>query len=169
MTTGRRLGFAGGLVLLAAAAVTVYAGGFGQQYYGGWNYYPSRGYHYCNYYYRPYVSYPSYSYHYCICYPQYPNYVYYYNPHRQYYWGRYDLQNKGYSLLAEADRKGSVKDIPESAFPAPGKMPAIPAGVDGGKEIAAKGNTLIEPPPAPPVAAGAPGGGAPTPLPGKKG
>lgn len=168
MMKAKRAASVGGMLLLAAAAVSVYAGGYGQQYYGGWNYYPSRGYYYSNYYYKPYVSYPTYSYHYCISYPQYPNYVYYYNPHRQYYWGRYDLEKKGYSLLAEADRKGSVKDIPEAAFPAPGKMPQIPAGVDdGGKEVAAKGSTLIEPPAPPPELQNAPGG-APAQLP-KKG
>jgi len=149
----KRFSTVGGIVLLVAAAATVYAGGYGQQYYGNWSYYPSRGYNYCSYYYKPYVSYPSYSYHYCICYPSQPSYVYYYNPHRGYYWGRYDLNAKGYSLLAEADRKATVAEIPESAFPKAGQMPLIPTGVDDGKEVPAKGNVRIEAPPLPPAAA----------------
>ena len=150
MKMAKRLGFAGGVLLFAAAAFTVDAGGYGQQYYGSYSYYPSRGYHYCNYYYKPYNSYPSYNYHYCICYPSYPNYVYYYNPHRGYYWGRYDLNAKGYSLLAENDRKPTVAEIPDSAFPKPGQMPLVPAGFEDGKEVPAKGTARIEAPPAPP-------------------
>lgn len=148
----RPIGIAGGMILFAATLVAVNAGGFGQQYYGDWTYYPSRGYHYCNYNYKPYASYPNYSYHYCICYPSQPNYVYYYNPHRSYYWGRCDLQTMQYSLLAEGDRRQSLKDIPEAAFPKPGQMPLIPAGVDNGKEVPPKGEARIDVPPAPPFA-----------------
>ena len=109
-------------------------------YYGGWNYYGSRSYYYTSYHYTP--SY----HHYCVYYPSYPRYVYYYNPYTSSYWGRFDLQGKPgqqYSLLAEKDRKSSLAEIPESAFPAPGAMPAIP-GIKNGK--------AIETPPAPPAA-----------------
>lgn len=109
--------------------------GYGQrQYYSSWSYQPTRSYHYTRYYYRPTVTSTSYSYHYCISYPSQPRYVYYYNPVRQVYWGRYDLEGKKgaeYSLLAEQDRKKNLADIPESAFPVPGAMPAIPDSKDG--------------------------------------
>jgi hypothetical protein len=36
-----------------------------------------------------------------------------------------------YSLLAPKDRKRSLKDIPEKAFPEAGKMPPIPESKDG--------------------------------------
>ena len=36
-----------------------------------------------------------------------------------------------FSLLAEKDRKEKLKDIPEAAFPKPGKMPPIPDSADG--------------------------------------
>lgn len=112
-----------------------------RQYYGGWNYYPQRTYYYTYYYYKPYDAYDGYTYHYCIYYPSTPRYVYYYNPHTQVYWGRYDMDAKGYSLLEQKDRKKELKDIPESAFPKPGKMPVIPE---------AKDETRIDAPPAPP-------------------
>jgi hypothetical protein len=104
---------------------------YGRQYYGSWGYYPSRSYYYQSYYYKPYPTYSSYYYHYCIYYPKYPRYVYYYNPYKRVYWGRYDCEAKGYSLLAEKDRKGDLSAIPESAFPKPGKMPPIPESTDG--------------------------------------
>ncbi len=97
-------------------------------YYGGWNYYNSYGYHYTTYHYTPT------QYHYCIYYPSYPRYVYYYNPYQQVYWGRFDLQGKEgaqYSELADKDKKRSLKEIPESAFPAPGAMPKNPDAVAG--------------------------------------
>ena len=131
------------LTLLAGLALVSAFGGSSTAeagYYGGWNYYGARSYYYSSYYYTP--SY----YHYCVYYPSYPRYVYYYNPYSHSYWGRFDLQGKPgqqYSLLAPKDRKGSLAEIPESAFPAPGPMPSIP-GVKNG--------TPIETPPAPPAA-----------------
>ncbi|QDV66434.1 hypothetical protein Poly24_01200 [Rosistilla carotiformis] len=110
------------------------AGYGGRQYYSSWSYQPTRSYHYTRYYYKPVVSAPTYSYHYCISYPSQPRYVYYYNPRSQQYWGRYDLEGTEgaqYSLLAEKDRKKNLEDIPESAFPAPAAMPAIPDSKDG--------------------------------------
>lgn len=107
--------------------------------YGGWNYYGSRGYYYSTYTYRPQ------RYHYCVHYPSRPRYVYYYNPQRQTYWGRYDLQGKPgaeYSLLADKDRKKKLSDIPESAFPEPGALPDVDAEAAPGEKL--------EAPPAPP-------------------
>lgn len=150
MTMNVRFGLAGGICFLAAAAV--YAGGFGQQYYGNWNHYPSRGYHYCSYNYRPYNSYPNYSHHYCVSYPSSPNYVYYYNPYQGQYWGRCDLTNNTYSLLAPQDRRATLKEIPETAFPPGGQMPLLPTAVDNGKEVPPKGDIRIAQPPAPPIA-----------------
>jgi hypothetical protein len=102
-----------------------------RQYYGGWTYNPIQTYYYRPYYYQTYASAPSYSYHYVVYYPAQTQYYYYYNPARNYYWGRYDLKAKGYSLLDERDRKANLADIPESAFPKPGKMPNIPDSSDG--------------------------------------
>ena len=85
------------------------------------------------YYYKPVITYTTYEYHYCIYYPSSPSYVYYYNPTTQAYWGRYELGSKGekrYSILAEKDRKKDLKDIPETAFPAPAAMPQIPGAED---------------------------------------
>src|SRR4051794_31058398 len=70
--------------------------GAGRHYYSSWNYYPQRTYYYVNYYYKPTVASTDYSYHYCIYYPSAPRYVYYYNPYTRHYWGRYDIQEKGY-------------------------------------------------------------------------
>lgn len=119
---------------VGVAAVEVGAAVYRQRY-SSWNYHSTRRYHYRKYYYKPYTSYTGYQYHYCIHYPTtvYPrraNYVYYYNPTSRTYWGRYDLEKKGYSMLAEKDRKGKLEDIPESAFPKPGEMPPIPGSKD---------------------------------------
>jgi hypothetical protein len=106
----------------------------GRQYYGGWRHYPSRSYYYRYYYYKPYDDYDGYDYQYTIYYPSTPRYYYYYNPHRRLYWGRLDLEAKDenkYSILAEKDRKKELSDIPEEAFPKPGKLPPIPGSKDG--------------------------------------
>jgi hypothetical protein len=126
----------GGFTVASAPKAEAYYGY--RQYYSSWRYYPSRTYYYSSYYYKPYDSYSGYKHHYCVYYPSQPRYVYYYNPYRQVYWGRYDVESKGYSLLADKDRKQKLEDIPESAFPKPGKMPAIPEGED---------SVAMEPPP----------------------
>src|SRR5207302_9758212 len=59
------------------------------------------------------------------------------------YWGRFDLKTGGYSLLAKADRKAKLSDIPEKAFPPEGKMPPIPDAKDQ--------EALAEPPDLPPA------------------
>jgi hypothetical protein len=102
-----------------------------RQRYSSWSYYPARSYYYRTYYYKPAVSYSSYNHHYCVYYTSRPSYVYYYNPVRRVYWGRYDLKAGGYSMLEEKDRSGDLESIPESAFPAPGEMPVIPDSEDG--------------------------------------
>jgi len=105
-----------------------------RQYYDtSWSYYPAQNYHYRRYYYRPAVNVTTYSYHYTIYYTARPRYVYYYNPVKKYYWGRYDLEAKGYSMLKEEDRKEKLTDIKEEAFPKPGLMPAIPDSADNEK------------------------------------
>lgn len=114
----------------------------GRHYYGGWNYYPTRTYYYSNYYYKPQPTYEGYKHHYCVYYPTTPRYVYYYNPVRRVYWGRYDLTEKGYSMLAEKDRKEDLKAIPETAFPKPGEMPPIPDSEDGEKMLPIDPQTL---------------------------
>ena len=124
-------------ILSIACCVSVASAydGYGRHYYGGWNYQPKRTYYYSNYYYKPQASYSGYKHHYCIYYPSQPRYVYYYNPVSRHYWGRYDLKEKGYSLLAEKDRKEDLKSIPEESFPKPSTMPAIPDSTDGEKML----------------------------------
>lgn len=124
-------------ILSIACCVSVASAndGYGRHYYGGWNYQPKRTYYYSNYYYKPQANSASYKHHYCIYYPSQPRYVYYYNPVSRHYWGRYDLKEKGYSLLAEKDRKEDLKAIPEEAFPKPSTMPAIPDSTDGEKML----------------------------------
>lgn len=128
-------------VLAVAPAAAWAAFGLRQYYDNSYSYSSSYNYYYTRYYYKPTVSYATYDYHYCVYYPSYPQYVYYYNPSSQVYWGRYELGSKGdkrYSLLAEKDRKKELKDIPEKAFPAPAAMPEIPGSDD---------KVAIEPPP----------------------
>jgi len=121
-----------GLVAVSAVAIVaidstkVEAAYRARQYYGGWSYNPIQRYHHRTYYYLPTVTSTTYSYHYVVSYPAQPRYYYYYNPVSRQYWGRYDLEEKGYSMLDEKDRKEELKDIPEKAFPKPAKMPAIP-------------------------------------------
>jgi hypothetical protein len=130
------------LTLGLAFLPSVRAAGYLRQYYDTtWTYSPSYGYYYVNYYYLTTVTQTTYNYHYCIYYTSHPSYIYYYNPTTQVYWGRYKIGSKGderYSLLDPKDRKKDLKDIPESAFPEPGKMPVIPGAEDG---------ATIEPPP----------------------
>lgn len=133
-----------GIMLLTLASLAVVGvtssesqGYFGyRQYYSSWSYRPSHNYYYTRYYYKPTPTYTTYSYHYCVYRPAQPRYVYYYNPHQRQYWGRFDCEGQPgnqYSLLKPEDRKEKLEDIPESAFPAPGAMPAIPEATDGTK------------------------------------
>jgi hypothetical protein len=130
------------LAVVAGAALSslpgdAQAGGYYRQYYTSWSYYSTTRYYYRTYYYYPTPVSTTYSYHYTIYYPSQPRYVYYYNPVSHQYWGRFEFgedgKPKGYSLLAEKDRKEKLADIPESAFPKPAAMPAIPGATDGEK------------------------------------
>lgn len=124
-----------GLIIAALSSSAAASYLAGRHYYGGWTYYPTRTYYYSHYYYKPYAAYEGYRHHYCVHYPATPRYVYYYNPSSRVYWGRYDVKEKGYSLLAEKDRKEDLKAIPEKAFPKPGEMPPIPDSEDGEKML----------------------------------
>ncbi|MFV0445922.1 MAG: hypothetical protein ACK5Q5_20275 [Planctomycetaceae bacterium] len=138
-TALRLAGLAAAIMIWSSLATSAQANG--RQYYGNWNFHPQRSYHYCNYYYKPTPTYNGYHYHYCIYVPSQPRYIYYYNPHRQVYWGRFDLEGKPgeqYSLLTEENRKKSLADIPESAFPKPAAMPQVPDAED---------TVSIDPPP----------------------
>lgn len=108
------------------------AGGYRQSY-SSWTYHPTHRYYYSQYRYQPVVTTTTYHHHYCVHYPSRPRYVYYYNPVRRVYWGRYDLKENGYSMLKKEDQKQDLEAIPESAFPKPGEMPAIPESSDGVK------------------------------------
>lgn len=123
-----------GLVALTLCAWASEANAYGRQYYSSWSYYPSQSYHQSYYYYKPYVGYSGYKYHHCVYYPSKPQHVYYYNPVRRHYWGRFDCKGTPgaqYSLLKEEDRKEKIDDIPETAFPKPANMPAVPDSDDG--------------------------------------
>jgi hypothetical protein len=105
-----------------------------RQYYSTWRKHPQRSYHYRYYYYKPSTTYVGYKHHYVIYYPSRPRYAYFYNPYRKVYWGRCPIQTGGkgeYSLLAEKDRKGTLEEIPEAAFPKPGPVPPVPESSDG--------------------------------------
>lgn len=95
-------------------------------YYTRWHH--RSNYCYCYYYYSPV------RYHHVVYYPSRPRYYYYYNPYRKVYWGRFDREaapGNQYSMLAPEDRRGNLDEIPESAFPPPGPMPAEPENNDG--------------------------------------
>ena len=125
------------LAVLAAgslAAQPASAPGHGaRQYYGDWHKSTS-GYAYRAYYYKPTPQYGGYHHHYVIHHPDYPEHNYYYSPYTKKYWGRCPARygdQPVYSLLAEKDRHGNLAQIPESAFPKPGPVPAIPESKDG--------------------------------------
>jgi len=128
----------GGLATTAVAFADQYSS---RQYYSNWNHYQQRGYHYRTYYYKPTPNYVGYRHHYVVYNPSRPRHYYFYNPYKRQYWGRCDVNTNGkgqYSLLAEADRRGNLEDIPEQAFPAPGPMPRIPdseAGENAGMDL----------------------------------
>jgi len=125
------------VILLAGVAGAVSSANTAEagyrQYYSAWSHHASNGYFYRHYYFKPAPQFKVYHHNFCIYFPSKPRYVYFYNPVRRVYWGRFDTQGrKGaqYSLLDEADQSGDLKSIPGSAFPPPGAMPAIPNAVD---------------------------------------
>ena len=128
-------------VLAAGAAVSAadsYNSAYGspRQYYGHWQKHPTANYYYRGYYYKPTPSYAGYKHHYVILYPSRPSHHYFYNPYKKQYWGRCEVYHGGkgeYSHLAPEYRKSSISEIPENAFPTPGKLPNIPDSSDGSK------------------------------------
>jgi hypothetical protein len=105
-----------------------------RQYYSSWQKAPQRSYYYRHYYYKPAPTYSGYRHHYVIYHPSRPQHVYFYNPYKRVYWGRCPVQSQGqphYSMLAEKDRKATLEEIPESAFPKPAPVPPIPEASDG--------------------------------------
>jgi hypothetical protein len=138
------------VVVALAASVALVRADYGspRQYYGGWNKHPSKPYYYSHYYYKPTPDYAGYRYHYAMYYPSRPTHYYFYNPHKKQFWGRCPVQTYGqpqYSLLAEADRKADINDIPEKAFPKPSALPPVP---ETEKE---KNPPTLDPPPASPL------------------
>lgn len=133
-------------VWILAAGLALGSAGLAVGYYGSsysqWSYQPNRGYYWSRYSYR--VGRGGYGYHYAVYYRNRPRYVYYYNPVRQVYWGRFDMQAKLYSELRPEHRKNELKDIAEESFPAPGPLPSI--------EDAEEKTGRLDPPPAPPKA-----------------
>jgi hypothetical protein len=100
-----------------------------RQYYSSWRKYPQQDYYYRSYYYKPTPTYAGYKHHYVMYTPEKPQYLYYYNPYKKVYWGRCPSHWEGkgqYSMLAEADRKPTLEDIPDKAFPKPGPLPPVP-------------------------------------------
>ncbi|MEZ6143009.1 MAG: hypothetical protein R3B84_20790 [Zavarzinella sp.] len=84
--------------------------------------YSSRGYAYRTYSYYSH-TYRSQRYHVAVYLKTQTRYVYYYNSHNRKYWGRYDCQTGKYQLLPKCQQREMIAEIPESAFPAGGKMP----------------------------------------------
>jgi len=101
-----------------------------RQYYGEWTW-SSKGYYFCKYNYKPDAKTADYGHHYAICYPARQQHIYYFDPYRKVYWGRYDRVADGYSVLGDTARKRRLEDIPESAFPPPAGLPCIPQAKDG--------------------------------------
>ena len=121
-------------VLALFIGLTGQVGGAERQFYNDWVYYPPFGYYYSSYYYQPSGGSRGYKFQFCMYYPSQPRFVYYYDPLRHSYWGRLDLKgmpDRRFSVLAAKDRKAKLSEIPEEAFPKPGKMPSIPESTDG--------------------------------------
>jgi hypothetical protein len=126
------------LVVLSGAVGLAARDAAPRQYYSPWRKHAQKPYYYRWYYYKPSATDPEYQYHYGIYYPSRGKRVYMYNPQAKKFWGYYDVQAKGYSLLPSAKRRERIDDIPAEAFPPPGKMPPIPDSSDG--------TAMLEPP-----------------------
>lgn len=134
MTRRRLVLMLAALTLAVGSAAPVMAQGYysPRQYYGSWKQYPSKNYYYRQYYYKPAPTYSGYKHHYVIK-PYESQHSYYYNPYKGQYWGRIKTQHDGkpeYSILKPEDRKGSLAEIPEGAFPEPGPLPPLPEAED---------------------------------------
>ena len=135
--TGRRMVLRSVVVLalLGTSAGWLLAQGFGspRQYYSPWQKHPKHNYHFRRYYFKPNVGFAGYRHHYVIHHPGRPKHAFFFNPYKKAYWGRCELDSKGkaeYSMLPEEHRKGTLAEIPESAFPKPSPVPPIPESGD---------------------------------------
>ena len=146
------------LAMLATVVATVWGGVVSadtfspRQYYSDWRR-PAQGNYYVrNYYCKPNPQYAGYRVHEVRYFPAKPDHYYYFNPRTKKYWGRCPSHCEGkplYSLLEPDDRHADLAKIPESAFPPPGKLPAIP------ESDPQEGASLDLPPEdAPPIGAG---------------
>jgi hypothetical protein len=126
------------LALVVVAAATADDRPKLRQYYSSWRKHSEKPYYYRYYYYKPSADAEQYRYHYAIYYPSRGKKVYMYNPEKKRFWGYYDLEAKGYSLLPVEARRERLDDIPEEAFPKLGKMPPIPESRDN--------EAMLEPP-----------------------
>ncbi len=117
---------------VAAPASSKAQRGAARQVYGArWFHYPKQNYYLRYYFYKPHAGYNGYNYQYIIYRPATPGYVYYYNPHKRKYWGRYDVERQLYSVLPPEKRKDSAAKIAEADFPPGGPMPPMPESKDG--------------------------------------
>ncbi len=105
-----------------------------QYYEAAWSFDENSETYLARYYFLPDVDAEVYRYHIVIYDPSQPQYIYFFSPKEDAYWGRYAIDGRvryRYSSLDESDRVGSLSAIPESVFPIPGPMPAIPGSKDG--------------------------------------
>jgi hypothetical protein len=109
-----------------------------RQSYSAWRKHAEKPYYYRWYYFKPSADDKEPQYHYGIYYPSRGKRVYFFNPSSRKFWGYYDMEAKGYSLLPPEKRRERIDDIPAEAFPRPGKMPPLPDSTDG--------TTMLEPP-----------------------
>lgn len=98
------------------------AGSYSKMYYG-----KSYNYRYYSYYSKKYGESRR---HMLVYHPRQPRYVYYYNTDTGLYWGRFDLSDNSYQLLADKDKKPTIGEIPDEAFPKGGKMPPPEPGLE---------------------------------------
>ena len=109
-----------GCVLLVPAAAFAGECATPRQYYSHWQKSPSSEYAYRTYYYKPNTDYAGYKHHYVILKD---DHCYYYNPYEKKVWGRCHAKHQGrpqYQILAPQDRRPTIGEIPESAFPVAG-------------------------------------------------
>jgi hypothetical protein len=130
------------LVLAVVGVLPSLARAEGQQYYSAWQKHPTANYWYTSYNYKPSADDEDYQHHYVIWTPASPKYCYCYNPSTKTYYGRWDLaacgkqgchlgkNPHGYYAIAKVSQKGTIADIPETAFTPRSAAPQIP--VDSG-------------------------------------
>lgn len=105
-----------------------------RQFYSGWQFQQQGNFYHRNLYYKPTPDFHGFKHHHVIR-PQHdPKHLYFFNPYKGQFWGRCpaDYGDKPvYSLLAPKDRKATLEEIPESAFPKAAALPPIPESTDG--------------------------------------